>query len=386
MKTKIRGLRRSILAFIVNIVRMRPYDDESAIYRNWLWRFSRAFPIRVPVLPQMLIGLLLYAGAVVAAKVSGIFENPVDFFRVYPSVHWAIFGIVWSLICIQWGITRGLRSVKHLEEYIETPQETDRRSLYSNVSAIFNNKFSLYFGFGFIVFIVLRARVHFPAPIPQFAHTVSYTQRYMVLDWYTLAIFLIVMLILGSVIWMILRGLFSLHRIARIHFKLETLGEIPPMVIRLLIIGMLGWFIGIGLCAPVLTRQFPESQEFLSFWNPITVPASVLIMQLGIGLILFLVPQYSLYTAIKSSKTRKLIGLRHNYYIHIANFEKYLTNSISNQECFRYYALITTLDSIMRRIETIKEWYLLEPRTIIWVSSSLVIPVSQFIIAARIQS
>jgi len=385
MKTKIRVLGRSTLAFIVNLVRMPSYCDESAIYRNWLWRFSRAFPIRVPILPQMLIALLLYTGAVVAAKVSGIFENPMDFFRVYPSVHWAIFGIVWSLIGTQWGITWGLRTVKHLEEYIETSHETDRKLLYSNVSAIFNNKFSLYIGFLSILFIARRAQVHFPAPIPQFASTVSYTQSYMVLDWYTLAIFFIVMLIFGSGVWMIFRGLFSLHRILKIHFKLEKLGEIPPMATQLLIFAMFGWFIGVGLCAPVLTRQFPSSQEFLGFWNPITVPTSVLILQLGVGLILFLVPQYFLYIAIKSSKTRELIGFRHNYYIHMANFEKRLTNSISDQECFRYYSLITTLDNIMRRIENIKEWYVLEARTITWLLGILAIPVTQFILTARIQ-
>ncbi|MGP8080284.1 MAG: hypothetical protein ACLPVI_07210 [Dehalococcoidales bacterium] len=378
MKRKILKVKHGS-PFIDEVVWWQP--NEISMFRNWLWKFVSLIPINVPILPQIIIGLLLYIGAIICAISSKVFKNPIQFFKVFPSVHWAILGIVWFLIVFRIMIPWAFHVVRRLRKTTEQHEQISEL-VCPNVSAVFDNKFCLLTGLIFVIFIIWRVTVFYPGPIPQFANLSNYQFHYNLLDWYTIMIFEIVMLILGSAVWMIFRGSLSLHNISKLHLKIELVDNLS-VIIRMLTFAIFAWFVAVGICSVVLARKVPST--FQSGQLVTIVPLAVLIFQVGVGLMFFFVPQYYLHLAIRASKTKKMQHLRQNYDGAMKQMDETLKNaSLGGEKDVHYYFRIIALDIAMRRVETVKEWFMGEPRNIVEFTITLGVPVLEFLINRKV--
>ncbi len=268
------------------------------------------------------------------------------------------------------GIWKFFVDEKVLSSFDESPTQTIAR-IRDIFNTALNNKFSFFSGIIWIIFILWRVSVHYPYPIPGFSEYPYALRPYNLLDVYSLAIFLFVMLILGTGIWNIIAISVKFLR-ARLRLIPSEINNLKGLQ-KYFIIALVAWYFSTFISMPVLVIFSPSTDIFIqkrfAYINPISD------VQIFMGILLFLVPNYQIHRFAETvkreelKKARKIINIRS---LKRSTLLKLLEDEVSEEQIKNLASDLNLYYNIVDIIESQKTWLFDVPSIIYFIISVLI--------------
>lgn len=308
-------------------------EIKEGLRKIWISRLLRIIPLPV-LIRGFFVGIVIYMLGVFISIITGEFDA--SFFSDHRALLFAVMGITLSLVGVDYVCEYYVNYLKELRLFVKNDEQL-QLLIYEAIRYLSNNKYSSIFSLGWVVFIFQRAYAHFPAPIEAFTKVGVSVPEYSVLDLYIFFVYVVVMLLLGFGCY----GFFLFFVYARKISYLELVEDIYILkkmtdFSRLALYPSILWFVGVGICAPVLIRAE-------------LVGAAVLIAEIIPGFLVFIVPIYYLKKRITITKDLLL----RNIYTQFSGIEILSSRRIKVKRIWRRWIAMRYL---IKDIEDIKTW------------------------------
>jgi len=278
----------------------------------------------------VVFGLCLYILGVLLAWLSCSIVSISDFFLGNKPFQFAAFGIPFVSGMVSYMAKKLPRIFEGARNCFDVHDDA-YSSLVSNVIRSFNNnKGILAFSLPAVVSLFVHALVSYPSPV--FRQASNYTM----FDLYTLLIFELVMVVMGTVCWIAVSVIYELRKVQKMPIYLEKIADLDP-IMRIFLIYVASWFFMVGLVYLALPLLY-------------TVVA-VLIGYLG-----FMFPQIFLHRGIMLEKNKILSPLKEKYQALRREFIESLESKKADSKRTQIAIVLNSLVIVMNDIKNDREW------------------------------
>jgi hypothetical protein len=291
----------------------------------WMETILQKMPVRFPYSVLLLSGSLYVLGVFFAAF--GGINVGVSFLLSERVLGIATMGIMVTFVVAEF-IRKNCDKVLADSGKCFSVSTERYRNFVSGLNSTWRNKYGSLLGGSIAIGSIIAFAIS-AYPKPLFRETPTYT----IYDWYVLAVFALVMLIIGSGSWGVISVSIKTKEIRNMPIDLDRVRELQPLI-RTILYFLAGWFIGTGLVYLALPVEY-------------TVATTV------VGYIGFVVPQVNIHSSIVLAKNQALENLGQRRRDARSKFEQ---TSVDEKESYLEAVTLSAISNMIRDVEETREW------------------------------